>query len=45
MNTHFNVIKNENFDGFNVLCQALLYGAKVKIMPGQLFLIEGEGGR
>ena len=44
MNTHFNVIKNENFDGFNVLCQALLYGAKVKIMPGQLFLIEGEGG-
>lgn len=44
MNTHFNVIKNENFDGFNVLCQALLYGAKVKVMPGQLFLIEGEGG-
>ncbi|MGP9592853.1 hypothetical protein [Halomonas sp. AOP42-C2-25] len=43
MNTHFDVIKNENFDGFNVLCQALLYGARVKVMPGQLFLIEGEG--
>lgn len=43
MNTHFNAIKNENFDGFNVLCQALLYGARVKVMPGQLFLIEGEG--
>lgn len=43
MNTHFNAIKNENFDGFNILCQTLLYGAKVKVMPGQLFLIEGEG--
>lgn len=42
MNTHFNIIKKENFDGFNILCQALLFGAKVKVMPGQLFLIEGE---
>ncbi|MCC5903050.1 MAG: hypothetical protein JJT87_14145 [Halomonas sp.] len=44
MNTYIKSVKSENFDGFNVLCQAMLFGARVKIMPGQLFLIEGEGG-
>ncbi|MFC7367420.1 hypothetical protein [Vreelandella zhaodongensis] len=42
MNTQISDVRSENFDGFNVLCQALLFGAKVKVMPGQLFLIEGE---
>lgn len=43
MNTQISDVRSENFDGFNVLCQALLFGAKVKVMPGQLFLIEGTG--
>ncbi|MBF8223901.1 ATP-grasp domain-containing protein [Halomonas sp. 328] len=42
MNSIASSVKNENFDGFNVLLQAVLYGAKTKVMPGQLIYVESD---